>query len=389
MIALLHRFTAPPKVRQLLALDLGSGEAVRSVVVAGEGPSRIVRQKLILPLPPRPDDAGRETAIRAALAETLERQLLAPGRPQAILIGLGNRFTASIPHTLGVSRLSPGEPLELQEPAASFQAFLAAQASRVIAGAPHALAHVTPFGLTLDGRALASLPPGAAGERMEIQLLATFASDPLVALLAEFRASWPGLDVELISNQTAIAAAASQRLKASEALFINIGAAATELWLTAGGSIPWTGRIPLGGEDVTRAVAASLGLPFPEAERLKRQLGTAPPPGRWGRVAAAAAAEAAEAWLAALRAEMRTAPQPLPRRLWLLGGGALLPPITRALWAGQQASGLGFIGRPDIRRLNAEDLLGGITFRNAAPVLRGPAEAALAALALRLASTES
>ncbi len=113
--------------------------------------------------------------------------------------------------------------------------------------------------------------------------------------------------------------------------FINIGATTTDLGIQKDGMLHFTRSFPIGGNDLTEALCARLGIDFLEAERLKREV-TIPAESANKEEKAHRISEAIDSFLKALVAEIRHSfdyyqSQPdgaLVNRIVLSGGGARL-----------------------------------------------------------------
>jgi Tfp pilus assembly PilM family ATPase len=79
---------------------------------------------------------------------------------------------------------------------------------------------------------------------------------------------------------------------------INIGATSTEISVLRGDVLVFTRAVPNGGNALTQAIADHLGLAWPDAERLKRDMGDALPPPTTNSTAAVTSNAAEDDWSA-------------------------------------------------------------------------------------------
>lgn len=385
MLPFFSRLLSSHPARHLIAIDIGSNTAIRSVLFTERGEERIVIKKECFELPVR----ERETDLIPLISEYLRRLFfrylrIMSSLPDETLIGLGNHFTFNECTTLERRRERPHEPIHPAEFRDMIEKFLGEHREKTIAQARYTLQHIMPLQSTVDGYPISSLAPRTRGQTLGVALVATYTLAAFGTILSELRSILGGIELRFVSNQAAIGTALVSLLKVTEALIIKIGTKVTEVSILSDGAIRSTGALRIGGDHFTRAIAERLGVTITQAEELKRQLATTILPPKTLQGTERAIAAALEQWLAAIVAFLKQEERfLLPERVYLLGGGARLRAIAQALGAKPWYGELTFRERLDIQCLGAEDFKA-LTFRSGTVPFVGPEEVALAALVNRL-----
>ena len=367
--------------RYFIAIDVGSNTAIRSLLFSEAAHDRISLQKQHFELPRRDTYADLVPLVDAHLRRILSQYVKGiRAVPTGIVIGLGSSFAVNDIRTVRRERPKPENAVEPEEIRGILDGFIATETERTINGEQHALAHLMPFRVTLDGYPIHAVSPTTAGRILEVQIFATYVPSALWARLAGLRALWGGMPIRFISDQAAIAAVVITLMNVPDAALIKIGARVTEVTLLADGGIPLTGRFARGGDDVTRAIAARLRMSDADAERIKRQLGATELPRDTLAAVTGIVTGEVEIWLANLVQFFKDNQRMiLPDRVYLYGGGAGLALLRQRLAAKAWYHDLTFRDELGVMPLTAEDIPG-LRFRNAVSPVRGPEEVALAAL---------
>lgn len=370
-----------------LAIDIGSSVAIRSLLFREEPTHRSFLRKDSFDLPRREREADLIPLIDESIRHLLFRYLRGIGRvPAGILIGLGNHFTLSEISVITRDRPKPQVAVHQAEFDALLEEFRRENRERLIGGAAYALAHVMPFRATVDGYPVADLTAATTGRGIEMTLFVTYALREYWTRLWQLRELWGGLSIRFASVQAAIAAAVVSRLHVGDAFIVKIGARQTDLILLSEGAIAFSGRLDRGGDHVTERIAERTGMPFAEAERLKRQWMTLKLPARLEAPVAEAVHGATEDWLARLSSLLKHDSQALlPERIYLVGGGARLPTLAETISRSPWFREFAIVDRLTVERLDAETCAATV-FDNAATTVSGPEEVALAALAMHLST---
>lgn len=378
------------KRRHLIAIDIGSNTAIRSLRFEETGSDAVVAQKLHFELPFREEERALIPLMNEQLRKILTQYLREIGHvPDGILIGLGNHFTLNEIAVVRRERPKPLMPLHERELRGLLAEFLKTYQSKTVGAHRYMLAHLMPFRITVDGYPVDTITRETRGRVVEIALLATYADEAFWNILYDLRRMLGGLELHFISDQAAIASSLVAVLGVHDALIIKIGARISEVSLLGDNAIRFTGQFESGGDGITQAIVKRLHVKRSDAERLKRQWGTTLLPtaahAALGDALRAAVANWIEKLTELLKSEEKFA---IPERVYLLGGGARLTLLQDAMNALPWFNELTFLESLDIRSLRAEDIAS-VVFRNTTPSLSGPEEVALAALAWRLSTHHS
>ena len=385
MPGLLSRIFGGSHTRPCIAIDIGSNTAIRSLALMDAGGERTLLSKRTLELPVR----ERETDLIPLISEHLRRILFRAVKelgqmPDAVLLGLGNHFTFNEIASVRRERERPTERIRPEELASLLDGFLNEHRTRTIGDDTYRLAHLMPFGLTVNGYGIERLGQETRGRTIEATLLATYALAPYLDALERLKSILGGLSLSFIANQAAIARVLTARLNIKDALIVKIGANITEVSILTDGALAATGQFPLGGNAFTESISRRLGISKRDAERTKRGLSHTLLPGRAAAAVREALGEAISQWRGELVKHLAAEERFLvPERMYLLGGGAKLDLVLEILTASRWYGELTFLEKIEIQRLEAETIAAPL-FRNAAPSLSGPEEVGLAALASRL-----
>lgn len=149
-----------------------------------------------------------------------------------------------------------------------------------------------PSEVLMDHKALRDLPSDPDAANMEVLLAAAQREivDLHIKVLTQAKLDPHAIDVEPLAAARALTYAAQQDAVALNgpgaedidyndvSAILNIGATGTEISVLRGDILVFTRSIGLGGHTLTQAIVEYLGLPWHDAERLKRDVGDALPP---------------------------------------------------------------------------------------------------------------
>lgn len=385
MPTLLRRLFAGQRARHFIVIDIGSNSAIRSLRFSASNDEYIALKKQYFELPARERDADLIPHINEYLRRLIFQYLREVGRvPDVALIGLGSHFTFNEVITTRRLRKHPREAIRARELQNILGDFLEEHREKLIGDSAYTLVHVMPFRISIDGYPVDTISAHTNGTVVEMSLFTTYALSSYWQSLWQLTSLWGGLELKFISNQAAIAAAVISLLTVPDALLIKIGAKITEVSLVGSNAILFTGQFDYGGNDFTQAIAKRLDMPFRDAEAIKRQWGETLLPLKIRDAAAEAIATAVDSWLEKLVKLCGSDDRfLLPERVFLLGGGARLRTISEIMNSRPWYSDLTFLERLDTRILDAQALAPSV-FRNSTPLLNGPEEVALVALAARM-----
>jgi len=326
---------------------IGTGKAARQAD-SGEGEDIYEATKLA---------KSCEEALRQAEDMTEEirgRKIV----PDWAIIGIPGQWVRGIPCTIQRQRLKPQSRVSKREldhllERVQHLALLRACREMALSEAEICLVHTDIVGVTLDENAVSD-PLHFRGREITVTVfdafVATVRLETLHALTSE-------LELEpLIALAQPYALARS--LRASDAICLDIGGESTDITLTKSGAVMNLSSIPWGGKRFTQCLSDFLSLPFEEAERLKRDYYHGWADETTGNLIEGALVAGARAWMERVQEVLRGSVgfQSLPHRLYLCGGGSLLPLLEKETRAFPWMDLLPFSRHPEIIILRPKDI---------------------------------
>jgi len=301
--------------------------------------------------------AAADAALEAAEDQT---ETLGPGKvvPDEALFCIPSRLTRGECFTVRQTRAVPKMPIEAREMKSAWERVerLARERLPLLGddGSWKALA-LTPGAMTVDGHQVSD-PVGLKGEELSVSAFGV-AVWPSALRAAEAIAARLDLRlVDVIAAPQSLASVVPQR----EALLLDIGAQGTCLHLVQHDALVATSWWPQGGRFFTQRIARVFRCTLDEAEALKRAYTDAALSERDHDLVTRSLAEGVATWREALIVRLgrmlreQSLPHPagtplnsnqvgwLPGRLYLTGGGSLLPDLARALSSLETMSALSF-----------------------------------------------
>jgi cell division protein FtsA len=295
-----------------------------------------------------------------------EAEEMAGFRPRQVVIGIAGELVKGFTTTHSQERRKPDLPItegELQKLIDGVQREALRDAERAITwetGLPNVdvrLVHAAITGAAIDGYALTN-PVGFQGRHVKIGIFNAFA--PLVHLGAlQSVASQLDLELlEIVAEPYAVARVlASDQVRQSGALFVDVGGGTTDVALVRHGGIEGTRMFALGGRAFTKSIADRLDLPFPRAEALKVDYARGLAVEHRDEIAEIVADDVA-VWAAGVELVMEelAAGDLLPGRIYLCGGGSRLPEIATALAAESFWKRLSFARPPEVTIMSPDQV---------------------------------
>jgi cell division ATPase FtsA len=219
------------------------------------------------------------------------------------------------------------------------------------------LVDAAPVSLEVDGRQVTD-PVGFRGRALGATVFAALTPTEVVETWRQIAKKLRFAALTLTAAPLAVTAALSE----TEGLLVDVGGGTTDLTWWRFGRPLMVGSLPVGGDSLTLSLLHKWGLTSDKAERLKRSY-------VGGELTESAKAQVLDAMVPALRiwleqtelvlAEMiEIADEPLPQRLYLLGGGCVLPEILEAARTLAWSSHLRFVRYPQIEWLRPMDVQG-------------------------------
>jgi cell division ATPase FtsA len=355
-----------PKPRHFSLVDFGT-DTVKAVVVGRERRSTRVLGYGFAPGEGHDLGGGRaEVAALAAAADAAleaaedQTETLGPGKvvPDEALFCIPSRLTRGECFTVRQTRLDPRTPIEAREMKSAWERVerLARERLPLLGddGSWKPLA-LTPGAMTVDGHQVSD-PVGLKGEELALSAFGV-AVWPSALRAAEAIAERLDLRlVDVIAAPQSLASVVPQR----EAILLDIGAEGTCLHLIQYDALVATSWWPQGGRFFTQSMAKVFRCSLDEAEALKRAYADRALSERDHDLVTRSLAEGVATWREALIVRLgrmlreeslpHLADRPLnsnqvgwlPGRLYLTGGGSLLPDLAGALSSLETMSALSF-----------------------------------------------
>lgn len=279
--------------------------------------------------------------------------------PDQILVGLPASQLCGRAWSVTQRRSRPERPVEERELEALLERALRLATHRLQSaehvGAEWLLLDAAPVSLTVDGRGVTD-PVGFRGREISAMVFAALAHVDVIH-------AWGLVAQELEFSAltlTAAALALATGLSESQGMLVDVGGETTDfVWYRAGRPVALDSR-PIGGAALTRALTRKWRLSSDRAERLKQAY-------TGGKLVDDARDQVLEVMSPSLRTwveEAETAmahlnqDEPLPQKLYLLGGGSALPEMAKALRSLAWSERLRFARYPQVSRLHPTDVPG-------------------------------
>ena len=284
-----------------------------------------------------------------------ERWLL----PDQLIVGLPASQLRGRSWAIVQQRPESGRPIGERELEALLERTLRLAVNRLVSDLPAdhdwLLIDAAPVVLTVDGRGVTD-PIGFRGYELGAAVFAAMARLDTVR-------TWGAVAKELEFSSltlTATPLALASGLPVAHGILVDIGGAATDLvWCSAGRPVVLD-SLPIGGHALTAALARKWGLTAGKAERLKRAYS--------GRKLGSEAEVQVQGvlwptllrWLEDTEAAMArlSHDEPLPQKLYLLGGGSALPEMAEAIRSLAWSQRLRFERYPEVSCLQPTDVPG-------------------------------
>ena len=299
--------------------------------------------------------------------------------PDQMLVGLPASQLRGWGWPIVQRRARPDRPIEEQELQALLERGLRLAVNRLAetggGGPPWLLVDAVVVDLTVDGHGVTD-PVGFRGREMGAAVFAALAPAGVVRAWGLVAREMEFSTLTLTAGPLALAGACA----APQGLFVDVGGATTDLTWCQGGRPLRLETLPLGGADLTAALRRRWNLAHDRAERLK-QAYAAGRLGKEGREQVLATlAPALQTWRDAVETALArmNSDEPLPQRLYLLGGGAALPETADAVRSLAWSRQLQFERYPQVVRLRPTDVPGVV---NRTGLGRQPGDATALALA--------
>jgi cell division protein FtsA len=218
-------------------------------------------------------------------------------------------------------------------------------------------------GIEIDGHRVTNAV-GFEGGRVAVSIYTAYAPRVHVSALERI-ADGLNLNLLLIATEPYAVARCFGSDESSEvsSIFIDVGGGTTDIAVVRSGGLEGTKMVALGGRVFTKRIAATNKIPFHEAEQLKLAFANGTLPAREEKAVQAMLDIDAEVWLSGVQLALeefgsseRFHDNPLlPHRIYLCGGGSLLPNL-RAQLDTDWWKGLPFAQVPEISYITPEQV---------------------------------
>ena len=249
----------------------------------------------------------------------------------------------------------------------------------------------------IDGYRITN-PLGFQGRQVEVGIYTSYA--PTVHLGA-IQAIVEGLDLDLLSIATepyAVARCFGQDEAIDiSSIFIDIGGGTTDIAVVRSGGLEGTKMFALGGRVFTKRIAAMLKVPFTEAEKIKIAYSEGNLEEKDMKRVAEFIKNEVNVWLSGVELALEEFCQSdrfvdnklLPSKMYICGGGSLLPDLKKALEKKNWSKNLPFAKEPEVQYIKPGHVTNIIDTTNSLESVQDVTPMALANLALDLVGNDS
>jgi len=220
------------------------------------------------------------------------------------------------------------------------------------------LVHTSMVDVRIDGYRVSN-PIGFKGKHVTMSIFNAFA--PLVHFESIVEIA-DGLDKELLSvivEPYAVAHASEMEDGGDvSSIFVDIGGGSTDVGIMVNGGIVGTRMFSIGGRVFTKRIAKHFHISFAEAEKLKLMFSQGDIKGKKEKEMKELITADVKTWLSGLHHTLSGLQKEeyLPRRMYLSGGGSMLPQIKEELTKSNWYKGLKFFRKPKVAYLKPEHI---------------------------------
>jgi cell division protein FtsA len=250
----------------------------------------------------------------------------------------------------------------------------------------------------IDGYRVSN-PLGFQGRQVEVGIYTSYA--PTVHLGA-VQTIVEGLDLDLLSIATepyAVARCFGSAGDSSDisSIFIDVGGGTTDIAVVRSGGLEGTKMFALGGRVFTKRLASQLKISFSEAEAIKVAYAEERLENKDMKRVRDFIAGDVEVWLSGVQLALEEFANSdrfqdnnlLPSRIYLCGGGSLLPDLKRALDGADWTAGLPFAKHPEVSYIKPDQVTNIVDTTDSLHSTQDVTPMALANIALDLAGIET
>ncbi len=402
-------FRRTPSIPVALSLDIGT-EFVKTLVFEVHEDHGVVigaakhRQRL------SDMQGGHVTDIHGVIstaAKAIEEAFTQAGREaEQTVVGIAGELVKGATTSTTLTRRNPNTPItqaELQEIISEAQKQILEKSRKELAWETGyreievQLVNSAVVGVKIDGYRVTN-PIGFQGKSVEVNIYTAYA--PTVHLGA-IQSIVDGLDLTLLTVATEPYAVArcfgDQETGDLSSIFIDVGGGTTDIAVVRSGGLEGTKMFALGGRVFTKRIASELKISFAEAEKVKIAYSDGELDDKdIDRVHDYIESDVS-VWLSGVELaleEFATSERfidnkLLPTKIFLCGGGSLLPDLKKALEGKKWSKDLPFAKQPEIQFIKPENVT---NIKDQTKDLTGTQDVtpmALANIALDLVSSET
>lgn len=309
------------------------------------------------------DIAGVIRTASRALNEAFDQAKMAP---EQVIVGIAGELVKGSTMTTTYTRKKPNEPIsqhELQEIIHTAQKQILEKSHKELAWETGyaeidvSLVNSAVVTVKIDGYRISN-PIGFQGRQVEVGIYTSYA--PTVHQGA-LQSIVDGLGLDLISIATepyAVARCFGQEEAGDlSSIFIDVGGGTTDLAVVRAGGLEGTRMFALGGRVFTKRIATSLKVPFAEAEEIKLAYADGRVDSKDAKRIAEFIKSDCEVWLSGVQlaleefanSERFVDNKLLPSKIFLCGGGSLLPELKKGLEGQAWTEHLPFAKQPEVQ----------------------------------------
>ena len=402
-------FSRQPSRPLALSLDIGTEFVKALVFTVEDGHGTVIgqarsRQRLSdMQGGGVTDIAGVIATAQKAIQEAAEQ---AKAMPEKVIVGIAGELVKGNTTNTVTIRKNPNQPIT---PAELRDIINQAQKETLVKSRKDLsfetgyleidvqLVNSAVVGVKIDGYRVSN-PIGFQGRQVEVSIYTSYA--PIVHLGA-LQTIVEGLGLDLISVATEPYAVArcfgSDESGDISSIFIDVGGGTTDIAVVRSGGLEGTKMFALGGRIMTKRIANSLKISFPEAEKIKLAYAADQLEEKDKQRVAAFIKNDVEVWLSGVELALEEFASSdrfqdnrlLPSKMFLCGGGSLLPDLKTALEHRRWTQDLPFAKQPETQYIKPGQVSNVVDATGQLDSTQDVTPMALANIALDLVGTDT
>jgi cell division protein FtsA len=380
-------FRREPAIPTALSVDIGTEFVKVLLFEVRDGKGYVIghgkaRQRL------SDMQAGHVTDIQGVIttaAKAIDAAFEQAGRgAEHVIVGIAGELVKGTTTTTTLTRKKTNEPItdaELREIIAEAQGDILKKSRKELAWETGyaeidvELVNSAVVSVKIDGYRVSN-PIGFQGRQVEVSIYTAYAPN---VHLGALQSIVEGLDLDLISVATepyAVARCLGDVESGDiSSIFIDVGGGTTDIAVVRGGGLEGTKMFALGGRVFTKRIANEQKIGFADAEKIKLAYSDDRLDAKDQERVGSFIKQDVAVWLSGVELALeefvssdRFADNKLlPTKIYLCGGGSLLPDLKKALESKSWTKGLPFAKHPDVQYIKPDqvstiiDTTGGLT----------------------------